>query len=147
MVHFGCLNWCADELFVSRAGEAAEGVLGAIPFTPTTVEVEGQEGPRAFLEAQGQTLEEASLHFSQGWAAMDVMAEAIRRTLDAGLELTGPNIRATLETFEDYETGGLLAPVSFSPEDHRANRALKIYQVENGIWVAASDLIDLRAME
>ncbi|NOG50086.1 MAG: ABC transporter substrate-binding protein [Chloroflexi bacterium] len=96
---------------------------------------------------RGRRLEEASLHFSQGWAAMDVMAEAIRRTLDAGLELTGPNIRATLETFEDYETGGLLAPVSFSPEDHRANRALKIYQVENGIWVEASDLIDLRAME
>ncbi len=146
-VVFGCLNWCADELFVTRAGESAEGVLGAIPFTPTTVEVPGQEIPRQVLEAQGRTLEEASLHFTQGWAAMSVMAEGIKRTLDAGLELTGPNIKATLETIENFETGGLLAPVTFTPEDHRSTRALAIYRVEDGVWVQASDIIDLRALE
>lgn len=147
VVEFGCLNWCADELFVSQAGEAAEGVLGAIPFTPTTVEVEGQEIPRAYLEEQGRTLEEASLHFTQGWAAMSVMAEAIRRTLDADMELTGENIKASLETLEDFETGGLLAPVTFTAEDHRSTRALAIYRVEDGIWVEDSEVIDLRAME
>lgn len=145
-IEFGCLNWCADELFVELAGEASEGVLGAIPFTPTTVEVPGQETPREYLGGQ-EALEEATLHFTQGWAAMDVMAEAIRLTLDAGMELTGPNIKATLETFEDYETGGILAPVTFTPEDHRSTRALRIYQVEDGVWVEASDLIDLREME
>lgn len=145
-IEFGCLNWCADELFVELAGDAAEGVLGAIPFTPTTVEVPGQEAPREYLGGQ-EELEEASLHFTQGWAAMDVMAEAIRRTLDEGMELTGPNIRASLETLENYETGGLLAPVTFTEEDHRANRALVIYRVEDGVWVEDSDLIDLRAME
>jgi len=146
-VVFGCLNWCADELFVTRAGEAAEGALGAIPFTPTTVEVEGQAIPRQLLEAEGRTLEEASLHFTQGWAAVAVMVEAIKRTLDAGLELTGPNIRATLEQMKDFETGGLMAPVTFTEDDHRSNRALAIYRVENGVWVQASDLIDLRAIE
>lgn len=144
---FGCLNWCADELFVTRAGAAAEGTLGAIPFTPTTVEVEGQVIPREVLKAQGRTLEEASLHFTQGWAATAVMVEGIRRTLEAGLELTGPNIRATLEQMENFETGGLLAPVTFTPEDHRSTRALAIYRVENGIWVQDSELIDLRALE
>jgi len=146
-VVFGCLNWCADELFVTRAGEAAEGALGAIPFTPTTVEVEGQAIPRQLLEAEGRTLEEASLHFTQGWAAVAVMVEAIKRTLDAGLELTGPNIRATLEQMKDFETGGLMAPVTFTEDDHRSNRALAIYRVEDGVWVQASDLIDLRAIE
>ncbi len=144
---FGCLNWCADELFVTRAGAAAEGTLGAIPFTPTTVEVEGQVIPREVLKAQGRTLEEASLHFTQGWAATAVMVEGIRRTLEAGLELTGPNIRATLEQMENFETGGLMAPVTFTPEDHRSTRALAIYRVENGIWVQDSELIDLRALE
>jgi len=148
VIQIGCLNWCADELFVSRAGEAAEGVLGAIPFTPTTVEVPGQADPVAYLEAQGKTLEEASLHFTQGWAAMSVMAEGIRRTLDAGQDLTGENIRANLETLENFETGGLLQPVTFTPEDHRANRALAIYRVEGGVWLQASEgIIDLRAEE
>lgn len=145
-IEFGCLNWCADELFVQLAGDAAEGALGAIPFTPTTVEVPGQEIPREYLGGQ-EELEEATLHFTQGWAAMDVMAEAIRRTLDAGMELTGPNIRQSLETIENYETGGILAPVTFTAEDHRSTRALNIYRVEDGVWVQDSELIDLRALE
>jgi len=147
VVEFGCLNWCADELFVELAGEASEGALGAIPFTPTTVDVAGQEEPRVYLEERGQTLEEATLHFTQGWAAMDVMAEAIRITLDNDMELTGPNIKASLESMENYETGEILAPVTFTPEDHRSTRALSIYRVEDGVWVQDSERIDLRAME
>jgi branched-chain amino acid transport system substrate-binding protein len=142
---FGCLNWCADELFVNLAGDAAEGALGVIPFTPTTVEVEGQELPREYLGGQ-EALEEASLHFTQGWTAMDVMAEAMARTLDEGMELTGPNIKATLESMEGYETGGILAPVTFTAEDHRSTRASRVYVVEDGVWTEASDLIDLREM-
>ena len=145
-IEFGCLNWCADELFVELAGEASEGALGVIPFTPTTVEVPGQENPRSYLETQGMTLEEATLHFTQGWAAMDVMAEAIRITLDEGMELTGPNIKASLESLDGYDTGGILAPVSFTAEDHRSTRASAVYQVEMGVWTQASDLIDLRDM-
>lgn len=145
---FGCLNWCADELFVELAGDAAEGALGAIPFTPTTVEVEGQEIPREVLGGQ-EALEDATLHFTQGWVAMDLMAEAMRRTLDAGEELTGPNIKAQLEAFGEnpHDTGGITAPIAFTPEDHRATRALQIFAVEDGIWLEASDLIDLRELE
>lgn len=145
---FGCLNWCADELFVELAGEAAEGALGAIPFTPTTVEVPGQEIPREALGGQ-EALEAASLHFTQGWVAMDIMVEAMRRTLDAGMELTGPNIRATMQGFGEnpFETGGLTAPIAFTPEDHRATRASAVFAVEGGVWVEASDgVIDLGDM-
>lgn len=147
-VEVGCLNWCADELLIGLAGDAAEGVLGVIPFTPTTVEVPGQEIPREYLGGQ-EELEAASLHFTQGWTAMDIMAEAIERTLDAGLDLTGPNIKATLEGFHEdpYATGGITPPISFTPEDHRASRAAHVFRVEMGVWVEASDLIDLNAME
>ncbi len=146
-IEFGCLNWCADELFIELAGEAAEGAAGVIPFTPTTVEVEGQEAAREYLGGQ-EALEEATLHFTQGWAAIDVMVEAIARTLDAGEELTGPNVRAQLEQFDGYENGGLTAPVSFTAEDHRATRASNVYTVEGGIWLEASDgAIDLRDLE
>jgi branched-chain amino acid transport system substrate-binding protein len=145
-VQFGCLNWCADELLISGAGEAAEGALGALPFVPTSVEVEGQENPKAWLaENDDRTLEEATLHFSQGWWTMAIMVEGIRLTLANGEELTGENIKANLETIENFDTGGVTAPITFTPEDHRGNRSLTIYSVEDGVWVAASDRIDLRA--
>ncbi|PJF43916.1 MAG: branched-chain amino acid ABC transporter substrate-binding protein [Phototrophicales bacterium] len=145
-VVFGCLNWCADEILIEGAGEAAEGVLGALPFAPTSVEVPGQEVVREWLaENDDRTLEEASLHFTQGWWTMAVMVEGIRLTLANGQELTGANIRANLETLENFDTGGITAPLTYTSEDHRGNRALRVYRVEDGVWVQASDLIDLRA--
>ena len=147
-VTFGCLNWCADEILISQTGDAAEGVLGALPFGPTTVEFEGQAAPIEWLAANGDvSLQEASLHFTQGWWTMAVMTEGIRLTLANGEELTGANIRANLESLEGFETGGITAPLTYTAEDHRGNRALTVYRVEGGEWQAASELIDLRAME
>ncbi|GIK62338.1 MAG: branched-chain amino acid ABC transporter substrate-binding protein [Chloroflexota bacterium] len=146
-IEFGCLNWCADEILIELAGEDAEGVLGALPFGPTTVEVPGQEIPSAWLDENDMTLEEATLHFTQGWWTMAVMVEGIRLTLAAGQELTGENIKANLETITEFDTGGITAPITFTPEDHRGNRSLTIFSVEDGVWTAASDVIDLRAEE
>lgn len=147
-VTFGCLNWCADEILVEGAGQSSEGVLGALPFAPTSVDLPGQEDARAWLaENDGRTLEEASLHFTQGWWTMAVMVEGIRLTLVNGQELTGANIRANLETLVDFDTGGITAPLTYTDEDHRGNRALTVWRVEDGLWIDASGLIDLRAME
>lgn len=148
-VQFGCLNWCADELMITNAGEAAEGTFGAIPFGPVTVDLEGHANPRAWIDGGNtdyDSLEEASLHFSQGWWTMAVMAEGIRIVLANGDELTGENVKAALETLAGFETGGVTAPLTFTGEDHRGNRALVVYQVEGGLWTEASDgFIDLRA--
>ncbi|MBZ0316512.1 MAG: ABC transporter substrate-binding protein [Anaerolineae bacterium] len=146
-IEFGCLNWCADEILIELAGEDAEGVLGALPFGPTTVEVPGQEIPSAWLDENDMTLEEATLHFTQGWWTMAVMVEGIRLTLAAGQELTGENIKANLESISEFDTGGITAPITFTPEDHRGNRSLTIFSVEDGVWTAASDVIDLRTEE
>ncbi len=138
---FIMLNWCADEILINLAGEAAEGVVGAIPFAPPTSPVPGHEDAAAFLASQGKTLEEASLHYTQGWWTMAVMTEGIRRVIQEGKEVNGENIRAALETIENFDTGGVTSPITFSPESHRGNTALKLYQVQDGKWVAISDFI------
>ncbi len=146
-VQVGCLNWCADELVVAGAGEASEGMFGALPFGPTSVEFEGQAVPAEYLDGmEGISLEEASLHYTQGWWTMATMAEGIRLTIVNGEEITGANIKANLETLEGFESGGIAAPITYTTEDHRGNRALAIYTVEDGVWVESSDgVIDLRA--
>lgn len=140
----GCLNWCANEQLIAFAGDAAENVLGAMPFTPTSVRVPGQADPADYLRNQNVTLNDASLHFTQGWATMSIVARAIESVADAGLEVTGPNIRSALERMSDVETGDLLSPVSFAPDDHRGTRSLTIYAVRNGEWTPSSDMLDLR---
>jgi len=140
-MQFILLNWCADEIFVNLAGAAAEGVLGAIPFTPPTSPVPGHKDPDEWLKSKGSSLEAKGLHYSQGWWTMAVMTEGIRRTIQQGKPVTGENIRSGLESIQNFDTGGVTAPISFSPTSHKGNNALRMFKVENGKWVQVSDYI------
>lgn len=140
-MQFILLNWCADELLVELAGSAAEDVVGTLPFTPPTVPVTGHEEPANWLKEHGSSLVEKGLHYLQGWWTMAVMAEGIRRVMAEGKEVTGENLRASLEGIENLETGGVTAPITFSPTSHRGNKSLYLFQVKNGQWTQISDYI------
>lgn len=138
---FICLNWCADEIFVTLAGPAAEDMVGAIPFTPPTYAVPGHEEADKWLKERGSNLDAKGLHFTQGWWTMAVMVEGIERVIDAGKEVNGENIKAALETIQNYDTQGITAPISFSSSSHKGNSALRLYVVKDGKWVQLSDFI------
>ena len=110
-VKFICLNWCADENLIKLAGDAAEGVIGAIPFTPPSSHVSGHDDADNYLKSKGSSLEAKGLHYTQGWWTMAIMAEGIKRTLDQGKPVTGENIRAALETIQNFDTGGVTSPI------------------------------------
>lgn len=135
------LNWAADENFIKLAGDAAEGVIGTIPFTPPSSPVPGHDEADKWLKANGSSLAEKGLHFTQGWWTMAVMSEGIKRTLDAGKPVTGENIRAALETIQNFDTQGITSPISFSPTSHKGNSSLRLYQVTSGQWAQLSDFI------
>lgn len=136
-----CLNWCTDELFVSLAGPAAEGVIGASPFAFPGSGAAGLEEIAAYAESQGKDINELGVHYVQGWTTMSVMAEAIRRVIGNGEEVTGPNVRAALEGMENYETGGITSPLTYSAEDHGGNKALQLFVVNDGTWNSLTDYI------
>ncbi len=140
-IKFINLNWCADEIFINLAGDAAEGVYGTIPFTPPSDPVPGHDAPAKWLKDHGSSLEEMGLHYVQGWWTMAVMAEGIKRVVDQGKDVTGENIKAALETISNFDTQGVTAPITFTPQSHRGNTALRLYQVQGGKWVRASDYV------
>ncbi len=135
-----CLNWCSDELFVKTAGaDAAEGHLMVQPFAPPTAAKPGHAEIAEYLRGKGSSLEEEGVHYVQGWYTMKAMAAGIEKVLADGKELTGPNIKAALESMPAIDTGGVLAPVKFSAESHRGSTASGIYQVKGG------KLVELRS--
>ena len=138
---FICLNWCADEILIKLAGSAAANVVGAIPFAPPSSPEEGHMAADSFLKSKGSSLEAKGLHYTQGWWTMAVMVEGIRRVIQDGQEVNGQNIRAALETIEEYSTGGVTAPINFSAESHRGSNALKLYRVEDGRWVSITGFV------
>jgi branched-chain amino acid transport system substrate-binding protein len=137
-----CLNWCSDELFVSLAGDAAEGVIAASPFAfPGSGADLIENEIRPWAEANGINLEEKGVHYVQGWTTMRAMVDGIRKVVADGNEVTGPNIRAALEAFSNYSTGGVTTPLTFTATDHAGSKALQLYQVQGGEFVKISDYI------
>jgi branched-chain amino acid transport system substrate-binding protein len=135
-----CLNWCGDEQFIELAGEAAAGALGVLPFAPATADAEGLTEPSEYLSSAGGNLEDQGVHYVQGWYTMAVMAEAIKAAAENG-EVTGDTVKSALEELPAFDTGGISAPIDFSAESHGGMPGSKIYEVKDGKWTEATDLL------
>ncbi len=136
-----CLNWCTDELFVSLAGDAAEGVLGTSPFAFPGSGAAGLKEMEDYLSANGGSLSDKGIRYVAGWLTMKVMTAGIEKVVADGNEVTGPNIKAALENMGTLDTGGLTQPLKFSSSDHASNKAVQFFQVSGGTWTAASDYV------
>ena len=138
---FFCLNWCSNAQVVQLAGNAAEGLMGTMPYAPLSVDVPGTRVIREYLTSRGESVEGKTNAYTQGWWTFAAFAEGMRRVLAAGEELTGANIKAALETLSDYDMGGVTAPVTLTSTDHRGSKGLRIFRVEDGVWVPMTDFV------
>jgi branched-chain amino acid transport system substrate-binding protein len=136
---FVCLNWCSNRLLISLAPEASNGVVGSMPFAPVATDVEGTLDIRAFLEDTGEPVEEKSNALTQGWWTMAVLVEGIRRVVEQGQAVTGENIKAALESITEMDTGGVTVPITFTADDHRGAKGVRLFRVEDGVWRPHTD--------
>ncbi|MEW6448203.1 MAG: ABC transporter substrate-binding protein [Bacillota bacterium] len=132
------LNWAADEKVIQLAGDAAEGYIGVIPFAFPYEDVPGMAAIKEYLASQGEKLEKINQKFVQGWCSTMVMLEGVKR---AGDNLTGEGIKAGLESLSEFDTGGLSAPVTFTPESHRGSEKVRLAKVTNGRFEYLTDWI------
>lgn len=136
-----CLNWCANDLFITGAGDAGEGSILVQPFAPVSTDRPGHADIRAYLEEQGEDPDSKGSAWVQGWFAMHIMVEGIRHTLEQGNDLTGPSIRESLETMGPIDTGGVIGAgtVEFSPETHAGIHSSGVYEVQDGQMVEIAE--------
>ena len=138
---FICLNWCSNGQLVRLAGDAAEGVMGTMPYAPLGLDVPGTRVIRDYLESRGGSAVGKTNAYTQGWWTFAVFTEAMRQVLAAGDELTGASIKAALETFTDFDMQGVTVPITFTPTDHLGSKGLRIFRVEGGEWVPVTEFI------
>ncbi len=137
--------WGFDENILKLAGDAANDRLyGMAPFAFWGEDVPGM---KAAMEAAKKANPDASytVRYIQGWTAMMVMWEGLKRADTAG-ELNGPGLKKALESLDNLSTDELTAPITFTPTDHRPNTALRIFKVSNnklvpvmGVSIARED--------
>jgi branched-chain amino acid transport system substrate-binding protein len=121
--------WGNDEDLIKIAGDAADGVLGL-----QAAAVYGDDVPGMKLIKEITKNEHQNTHYIRGWVSMMVLCEALK-TADKKGELTGPGVKAVLETFKDFDTGGLTSKITYAPNDHRPNMSAKIYEYQKGALV------------
>ncbi len=119
------------------AKELAEGVTGVMPHVPYGEDVPGMKAILAFNKANRGGQAHDALYV-RGWASATVWIEALRRADKAG-KLTGEGVKAALETFRDFDLGGLTANVTYTSTDHRPSTKCAVYQVKGGKLVKLKD--------
>ncbi len=139
-LRFACLNYCSNEVLVDLAGEAAEGVLGSIIFSPPGEGIDGLNDAAAYLESKGKSIDEEGLLYGQGWTVAHLVTEAIERAAATG-ELNGESIHAAFETFDGLDLGGVTAPVTFTATDHRGVKGMRIFEIREGRWQPRTEML------
>lgn len=127
---FGSNPYGFSEALPLVAKEYAEGVTGVMPHVPFGEDVPGMKRLIDFHKKNHPNDTHDALYV-RGWSYVLVWTEALRRADKAGA-LTGEGVKAALETFKDFDLGGLTNPVTYTSSDHRPSTKTAIYQVKNG---------------
>ena len=131
--------WTMDSSTVMQMGENADGFMGVMPFRYYYDE---EEAPM-LDKIREMRPEYQSTGYMQGFMAAMLMTEAVKRTLDAGKELTSKNMKDALQSIQDFDTGGIIGvPVSIKGNSLPVGR---IYRADYASkkMVPASDWIVL----
>ncbi|MDE3090377.1 MAG: ABC transporter substrate-binding protein [Chloroflexota bacterium] len=136
-------NWGFDENLPRLAADAAEGAMG-IGMTAFYAEnVPGMDKVLACGQKYnpGVPKDQRLIRTIQAWANVALLKEALLRADKAG-QLTGPGIRAAIETMQNVDIGLGVTPLTFTATDHRPGSVVRIYQFKGGkpVLVKAIDM-------
>lgn len=127
-------NWGFDENLPKLAGEAAEGAMGVgvcaffgedVPLMDKVMEYAKKYNP-------GVSADKRMCHTIQGWGAVLVLWEALKRA-DAAGDLSGESIlKNGFETMENFDIGLGAPPITYTATDHRVAGVVPIYECKGG---------------
>jgi len=134
---FGSNPYGFSEQLPLVAKEAAEGVTGVMPHVPFGTPVPGMKALEDFHKANHPNDTHDAMYV-RGWAGAIVWVEALKRADKAG-QLNGPGVRAAIETFKDFDLGGLANPVTWTATDHRSSTKTSVFIIKDGKLVKVKD--------
>jgi branched-chain amino acid transport system substrate-binding protein len=134
---FGSNPYGFSEALPAVAGPEAEGVTGVVPHAPFGTDVPGMRKIVDFHKAKHAT-DTHDLMYVRGWSYVLVWSEALKRADKAG-QLSSEGVKAALETFKDFDLGGIAGNVTYTPTDHRPSTKVPVYQIQNGKLVKVAE--------
>ena len=131
--------WTMDSSTVMQMGENGDGFMGVMPFR---YYYDTEKAPM-LEKIRAMRPEYQSTAYIQGFLAAMLFTESARRCLKAGKPLTGPNLKAALNSLENFDTGGLIGvPITIKGNSIPVGRVYRA-DFKSKKMVAASDWISL----
>lgn len=130
-------NWSVDESLFARCGDACAGFHVVQPFAMfgdlTAAGTAGLLADHAkYRKLDGDPADAyRTVQYVYGRVAVATWKLAVERLLDQGRPVTGPNLRAMLESFRGVDVEGFAA-VSYTAADHRPQSGARITQLRAG---------------
>jgi len=123
---------------IALAGDACKGYVWSCSFNLTSEKNEGTTKQLALAKKYGRDDKAANSHnYAAGIMVAQVTTEAIRRTKEAGLEITKANLYNTLNSMNGenaYSPYTTIGPVTYSKTDRAGVDMLQIYSVQDGTF-------------
>jgi branched-chain amino acid transport system substrate-binding protein len=135
-------NYGMTEALPLLAKEAAEGVYGMATHAPYGAKVKGM----VIITDWHRKHHPNDTHdtvYVRGWAYGLTWAEGLR-IADKNGQLNGEGVKMALESMKNFDTGGLVPPITFSATDHRGTTRTTIYVIRKGKMVKVEDQETLR---
>lgn len=135
--------WSMDKTTVDAMGEAGQGWMGVMPYRYSydTAGAPGMQAIKDFAARARPNMAYIPLFYTHGWLVGSIFCEVMDRCLKANQALTGPNMKAALESIDNWNTGGIVGvPVSLKGHQIPIGR---IYSYDAGtkLFQPASDWI------
>ncbi len=122
------VNWACDNVVVKACGAAAKNYIGVNFVGGWTDDTPGMKRVRALAKKNGRDPDKmlTSLYI-HGVAMATVYAEGLKR---AGKDLTPESFKKALETLKDFDTGGMIPPVTFTSTSHAPSPFARLYRAD-----------------
>lgn len=132
--------WTMDNSTVMQMKDVADGFMGVMPYRYYY----DDSAPAPMLDKIREMRPEyQNVPYIQGFLSAMLYAETARRTLAEGKPLTAENMKAALNSIEDFDTGGLIGvPITIRGNSIPVGRIYRA-DVNAGQMVPASDWIVL----
>lgn len=147
----GALAPTSDRKIVQQAGVAAQGYMAVnaqTRFQDTSLPGIAQMLQISEKYAPPEVMKEKSYYYILGWYPAMTIVEALKR---AGKELTVDGFLRAMESFQGFEVGGIIPPITMSPTRHvvavggimlKANPATQDYDVASDWLLPPPALLD-----
>ncbi len=125
--------WGWDENSIKATGEPGNGVAWVVGAAPWNSDVPGMKTMKEISKISDPKGEESRpLHYMRGVCTAMFMRDAMAEAAKKG-KLTGPNIKAAMESFKDHVPAGMegvCTPSTWTADDHRGTTEVSVYTSE-----------------